>query len=366
MNAPLVVLIGLLLVLQAVNAAISVQSFGGSITFDALPAIADWSTRLLPGTSASIASAAALDAAVQTNSASEITDSLLVDSGSISPQGRASWSSTEKLVHTGPAGVAYNLLLATLQNDTAADIAYLHIGYDFSVVPAVLGSEEVPGQRVYYSLSGLPNSWQVIPQLSGVTTVGPLDVWLSLGSWPPGALLYLLWAQDNAAQSPDASYVIDNFYASTVICDSFVFQQPFVNLTVPEGAPARFSINLCPHENYAFQWFRNNTSIPGATNSFLEFAPAQLTNSGLYHAVLSNAVSTVESRHATLTVVECAPRLTISPGSNSVSVSWTCYGTLQVSPSVGGPPESWSDIVTQTNRFTTNAAGGARFFRLRP
>jgi hypothetical protein len=366
MNAPLVVLTGLLLVLQEGKAAISVQSLGGSITFDTLPATAEWSTRSIPGTSASIASAAALDAAAQTNSASGITDSLLVDSGSVSPQGRASWSSTGQFVHTGPAGVAYNLLLATLQNDTAGNIAYLHIGYDFSVIPAVLGSEEVPGQRVYYSVSGLPGSWQLIPQLSGVTTAGPLDIWLPLGSWPPGALLYVLWAQDNAAQSPDASYAIDDFYASTVICDSFIFQQPFANLTVSEGAPARFSINLCPNERYAFQWFRNNAVIPGATNSFLEFAPAQLTNNGVYHAVLSNAVSTVESRHATLTVLECAPRLTISPGSNSVSVSWTCYGTLQVCPSLGGPPENWSDIVTQTNRFTINLVGNALFFRIRP
>jgi hypothetical protein len=66
------------------------------------------------------------------------------------------------------------------------------------------------------------------------------------------------------------------------------------------------------------------------------------------------------------TPLTCLPTLAIArSGGDSVSVSWTCGGTLQVSALPAGPPESWKDIITAGQSFTTNRSAGPLFFRVR-
>ena len=118
--------------------------------------------------------------------------------------------------------------------------------------------------------------------------------------WPAGALLYLLWVDDNFSSGTEPYATIDNFRAASFVCDSFYFLQPFSDLTVVEGQRAIFSISLCPHERFEFQWFKDGIAIPGAITSTLEIARPQLSDSGTYYATLDGFM---ESRHATLTVV---------------------------------------------------------------
>jgi hypothetical protein len=62
----------------------------------------------------------------------------------------------------------------------------------------------------------------------------------------------------------------------------------------------------------------------------------------------------------------CLPALAITrAGDNNISVDWSCGGTLQASPTPVGPPQSWHDVLTPTNSFTTNLTAGALFFRIR-
>ena len=296
------------------RAAISVP-VSGSIPFSTLPDVSDWSTRSLPGSAADIVNAVTLDAVVQTNSVvNNFVAALITRSGPPIPLGLAGWS-TDEYAYTGPAGVAATLLLATLRNDSGGAISSLRVGYDlrmFSSRAVTTEPAEIPGQRVYFSLTGQAGSWQFIPELSGDTNAGLRDVWLSLGSWPPGALLYLLWAQDAAGHSPDDCFAIDNFYATPLICDSFYWLQPFQNLTVIEGHAVRFSINLCPHERFPFQWYQNDVAIPGATNSFIDFPRVRLTDAGAYHTTFGPGAGT--SRRAALTVIpdDEPPRLLLA------------------------------------------------------
>lgn len=53
--------------------------------------------------------------------------------------------------------------------------------------------EELPGHRLYYSLSGAAGSWQAIGNQASVGRVS-LSVELA-GPWLQGASLYLLWAE---------------------------------------------------------------------------------------------------------------------------------------------------------------------------
>jgi hypothetical protein len=190
------------------------------VTFDAVPAVSEWATQRIPGSSSDIVSAAALDIAIQTTvMASGFTNALAISSV-VAPQAPAVWNSQQQNIYTGPAGIAAQLLMATLRNDSGVEIHWLSIAYDFGIGNLV-GAEEVPGQRVYFSLTGELYSWQLIPDLSGRTNAGSRNVGLDVGAWPPGEFLYLLWAQDNASRSPDTCYTIDNFRASPFIVDPF-------------------------------------------------------------------------------------------------------------------------------------------------
>jgi hypothetical protein len=56
-------------------------------------------------------------------------------------------------------------------------------------------------------------------------------------------------------------------------------------------------------DNIKFQWFKNGTAIPGATNSFYQTAALTTGDNGAkYHVVVNNAVNSITSSDATLTV----------------------------------------------------------------
>src|SRR5262249_54503069 len=91
--------------------AISVGPSGsGLLTFDTLPTVADgWSTVTNGGANTDIQDAAALDAAVQTNSASAIAlplGSAATVNPSINANAIARWNSALQLIQTVPTTVA--------------------------------------------------------------------------------------------------------------------------------------------------------------------------------------------------------------------------------------------------------------------
>jgi hypothetical protein len=265
---------GLLLLISTTYGwgAISFGPFGfAPITFDTQPAADAWTTQRIPGASIDIVSVAALDAAIQTNSASSITNPLAV-SGTAAPQAPAVWNSQQKNIFTGPAGIAAQMLMATLQNDSGADVHSLTLAYDFGIgnYPGTYpDGDQVPGQCVYFSLTGDPYSWQLIPEITGLTNPGPRNVTLNLPTWPAGTRLYLLWAQDNAARSPDSCYTIDNFSASPFIIDYFptLFITPTnggsgvrVTWTYAPGGVLQYASSL----QLPIQWH----DLPGASSGF--------------------------------------------------------------------------------------------------
>jgi hypothetical protein len=195
------------------GAAISVGPAGsGVLTFDTLPAVGEWSTLALAGGGATFTNTAALDAAVQLLTASNINGTLPATATvppSVSGAG-ARWNSSAHYLQTRPGGVAAVLLMATVRNDTGVAQTCLDVSYSMYVSSPF--SEELPGHRIYCSLTGESNSWQLIPGLAGVETPGSLSAVLELCCWPTGGLLYLLWADDNGDGRTDAGYAIDNVW----------------------------------------------------------------------------------------------------------------------------------------------------------
>jgi pectate lyase len=72
--------------------------------------------------------------------------------------------------------------------------------------------------------------------------------------------------------------------------------------TVNVGSSATFSVVASGTAPLRFQWRFNSANISGATNSSFTIASAQTSNAGTYSVVVSNAIGTVVSSGATLTV----------------------------------------------------------------
>src|ERR1019366_8424397 len=86
---------------------------------------------------------------------------------------------------------------------------------------------------------------------------------------------------------------------------NIVTQPP--NAVVTEQQPATFSVGYIGRRPLAFQWYRNGTSIPGATNSSYQLAAPLPTDSGaVFYVALTNSVTsttyTAMSSNAVLTV----------------------------------------------------------------
>jgi hypothetical protein len=188
---------------------------GHTNSFDVRPPAADWSTRAIGNAPTDFITPAALDAAVQTNTSSLITEQLQSAGGTpptSSP--RALWS-TNGYLHTRPTTGAA-LLMGTFFNNTTTNATSIRIAYDYITNRAPLVTEQVRGLRVFYSLTGVENSWSNIVELSQ-TPEGRLSVDLPLAQpWLVGSNLYLLWADDNGSGNPDDAQNLDNFFLAVL------------------------------------------------------------------------------------------------------------------------------------------------------
>jgi hypothetical protein len=171
-------------------------------------------------------------------------------SPSISQSQIARWNRADHLIQTVPNANSYISLIAVLRNDTGADQSELSVVYDLGVrnAPGTTIVEQVPGQRVYYSLSGEPNTWQLIPEISSLETPGTVAAVLNLGVWASGSPLYVLWADDNAtadrnhAGDEEGGYTLDNvsFFPGSVSGVTIV--SPTTGRSIPQGVPIPINV----------------------------------------------------------------------------------------------------------------------------
>lgn len=72
------------------------------------------------------------------------------------------------------------------------------------------------------------------------------------------------------------------------------------------GQMARLSVQAIGPEPKQYQWSRNGTDLPGATQATFVVSDAQLSDSGEYSARISSSAGAVQTRRATLTVLDPA------------------------------------------------------------
>lgn len=163
---------------------------------------------------------------------------------------------------------------------------------------------------------------------------------LSVGAIGTG--LTYQWRQDgidipgaNASSYtvPAAAVANGGFYTVVVsnICNQPVVSNPVnvvVNInpvisvqplpvTVCQNGFAQFSVQATG-TGLSYQWRKNNTDIPGATNTFYTIASAQPADAGVYTVVITGACGSPVTSDAALLTVETAPVITGQPASVTI------------------------------------------------
>jgi hypothetical protein len=307
------------IVVSPLNAAISVGPTGaGPITFDTTPAITEFATAVLLGTASTFSDVAGLDAAVAALDVTAIPGlKMLSTSGTEPPSvfsGGFRRHTTRNALVSRPAtdGTnAANLLLATLQNDSGGNQPSFVLSYDFAVQSPI--ALQLPGFHVYSSLTGAPGSWLPIPGLTGSETPGNLSAIMSLGSWPPGHLLYLVWVDDNGNGGPDPSYTIDNLAISFCLAPLLIVQQPVTTNIVQDGTVGLEVVARggCGGEiiGASYQWYKvgvgplDPADNPTVTTATLVISNAQFSHSGDYFVVVSDFGSQATSTTAHIEIL---------------------------------------------------------------
>ena len=357
---------------RTVEAAISIGLGGsGLLTFDTAATTNGWTTQSIggEGDNGAIIDAATFDAQVAMLSASGINRALA--STAILPPTQnnyARWNSAAANLQTRIGNNMFTVLMATLQNDTGVEVSALRVSCDVGgggFIP-----EEVPGYRVYLSATGMPYSWQYIPELS-TTVTGAFTATIQLGlPWAAGSLLYLFWADDNSAAGSDGYYTIDNVVIDLNGPIGVNIHSPTNGQAFAEGAPIPISASwLGWVTNVAFldgvQLIGNDWTPPfmlSYTNALPGWHDLTVMAQGNYGNPATSGVVRISVQ----------PRLDLTRISGTqVRISWSYPSNgcqLQVCTNLSGP--SWQPV-TETDEQTTGwhsvtvpLVPEARFFRL--
>jgi endonuclease/exonuclease/phosphatase family metal-dependent hydrolase len=186
------------------------------------------------------------------------------------------------------------------------------------------------------------------------------------------------YTRNNSQQADAGSYfvIVTNIAGSTnsAIATLTVLVPPSISLqpqdqAVNQGADATFSVAATGSEPLSYQWQRNSTSIPGATENSYTRPSVQLADTGNYSVLVTNSAGFVLSSNALLnlfvptpTLVMSAPGLiewqglsnfsyTVQGKTNIDDTNWTTLGTAS-SPTVDISFTNQPDAAQQFYRVT--------------
>lgn len=143
------------------------------------------------------------------------------------------------------------------------------------------------------SIAGATSSSYIIPQVSS-TDAGTYYVKVSNSCGNVNSNSALLTVKDNVVISSQSS-----------------------SLTVCDGASPSLSITASGSSTINYQWYKNNTSITGATNNSLSLTSVDSSDAGTYYVIASNSCNFAQSNSILLTVNQ-SPSIDNQPLSQTV------------------------------------------------
>jgi hypothetical protein len=138
------------------------------------------------------------------------------------------------------------------------------------------------------------------------------------------------------------------------------------SLTVNAGDPATFSVGLGGSPPFLYQWYFNTEVLPGQTNATLTLDNVQGSAAGNYNVSVSNAVGSLISATATLTVVlppivsviatdSAASEAGLNPGAFRISRSYVTNTALTVNVVIDGTAGNGVDYESLASPVTIPA-----------
>jgi hypothetical protein len=318
------------------EAQLSVGPSGTGVqAFPALPTVVQgWSSLSVGTVAATYGTAGNLDNHVITNTAASAVITALASSATVNPPSAfavARWNSVNLNVQTRPTGNDYLLLMARLRNDTGSNIISLNVSYDYGVDPAAAPVEQIVGHRAFYSLSGLPNTWQPLPTFSGVASAGSLAATIPV-VWGSTSNFYLLWADDNADGGTEGVFTIDNFQVTAVPATTpSIIQHPQPQSVAP-GSSLTLSVTAIGASPLTYYWRLNSNVISVGSSPDYTINNAALINQGFYSVIVSNGFGSVTSSNA-FVAVSCASAVAVTtqPSDQAIGTGTTLSLSVGVS-----------------------------------
>jgi pectin methylesterase-like acyl-CoA thioesterase len=134
-----------------------------------------------------------------------------------------------------------------------------------------------------------------------------------------------------------------------------ILSQP-TNESVNGGQQISLAVGATGVPDPTYQWKSNGMNIFGATNAALNFAATNVTNSGVYSVIVSNANGTMLSSNAVVTVANTAPAFT--PVSDQTINAGVILSITNIVTDPDVPPQTLTfGLLTNPFNSTLNAAG---------
>ena len=255
-------------ILAATGAVVGPSGYTNSFT--AQPSAADWATFGRSGApSDTYDSDTDVNTSITAAAGSAQTTATATDPPATSTV--AMWSSTGLYLQTRPKTVRFVALMGKFLNNTGTNATQIRLSYLNSIVAGGTAEDNGKGTRVYYSTTGLANSWTNIPALNHIPTANVssiLSATVSL-SWTNGGSLYFLWVDDNSNNvGDDAANQLDNFSlavtAGTSVVATVSLISPLKATVAALGtALALSAVVIAPSGNVLSVEFYDGTNIIG-------------------------------------------------------------------------------------------------------
>ena len=202
-------------------------------------------------------------------------------------------------------------------------------------VPTVRTSQTITAAAPFYMrVKRVGNQWTGSYSTNGSTwtQAANFSQTLTVASIGP-------WAGNAGSPAPAFTGLVDYFFntASPIVPEDptgspvapSITQQP-ANQTVTVGQTATFSVAASGTAPFTYQWQKNNITITGATaSSYTTPATVIADNASTYQCIVTNAVTSVTSNSATLTVTTGGggggTNVLANGGFESGTTGWTFY-----------------------------------------
>jgi hypothetical protein len=250
--------------------------------FSELPAAKDWATKTVGSKSDSFKIPAELDKGFQKNFDATTGLAALKPATTTNNHPAAVFRSPLAALQSRTTGTAYAVIVARVVNRTGAPISRLKLEYDQETLPDIGKPEHITGFRVFFSTTGLPGSWTLIPGLSGIDSASQdLVETLQPADFADGKTLYVAWADDNdsGASDDEKAYTLANVRWTAESDDS---------AAVKTTAPAPTDVS---------------SPTTDATNTTETIAPAQ-ASSGVTTSVIVGAAALIAAGGAAFFLIK--------------------------------------------------------------